>query len=327
MRMRGLLTLTLAVSICICTMPLATIEAYGQGAGLLARINERRQARAIQQQASGQVRAGSIIQGTLPADVRPYFDIAYGSDQLQKLDLFVPTTPKSQKMPVVFFVHGGGWRMGDKLQHGKRSASYTRQGVIFVSVNYRLAPTVHHPDQIQDIARAFAWVKDNAAKYGGDPGRIYVMGHSAGAHLVDLLGTNDNYLKGVSCSLADIKGVISLDTASLNLATKVQGQSQEDKMVGRMIQSAFGNDPRVLAEASPTLNLHPGKQYPPFLLFCGSNRIAAKREQDMFYQAAQRAGASVIVKSLPNTHREIGANALDDSTPEFAEILRFISQH
>jgi arylformamidase len=327
MRMRAFLTLSLAISTCICSMPFTTTAAYSQGAGLLARINERRQARALQQQALGQVRAGNSIQSDLPADVRPYFDIAYGSDKLQKLDLFAPASPKTNRMPVVFFVHGGGWRMGDKLQHGKRSAAYTRHGVIFVSVNYRLAPTVHHPDQIQDIAKAFAWLKANATRYGGDPGRIYVMGHSAGAHLVDLLATNDTYLKDVSCSLADIKGVISLDTASLNLTTKVQGLSQEDKMVGGMIRAAFGSDPRVLAEASPTLNLVPGKAYPPFLLYCGSSRIAALREQELFSQAAKKVGASVVVRSLPNTHREIGANALDESTPQFAEIMQFISQH
>ena len=324
MRMRVFSTLALALS--ICAMPIATIAAYGQGAGLLARINERRQARALREQASGQVRAGNSIQSDLPGDVRPYFDIAYGTDKLQKLDLFTPIAPKSDHLPIVFFVHGGGWRMGDKLQHGKHSASYTRHGVIFVSVNYRLAPTVHHPAQIQDVARAFAWVKANATRYGGDPGRIYIMGHSAGAQLVDLLATNDKYLKEASCSLADIKGVVSLDTASLNLTSKVQGQSQEDKMVGSMIRDAFGTDPRVLAESSPTLNLSSGKTYPPFLLYCGSSRTAALREQELFRQAAQRVGASVVVRSLPNTHREIGLNAVDDSTPQFAEILRFIFQ-
>jgi len=98
-------------------------------------------------------------------------------------------------------------------------------------------------------------------------------------------------------------------------------------MVGGMIRAAFGSDPRVLAEASPTLNLVPGKAYPPFLLYCGSSRIAALREQELFSQAAKKVGASVVVRSLPNTHREIGANALDESTPQFAEIMQFISQH
>jgi acetyl esterase/lipase len=250
-------------------------------------------------------------------------DVAYGSDPLQKLDVYAPAKG-SPPGPVILFAHGGGWKRGDKKQHGAKGAAYSSHGVLFISTNYRLAPNVMHPKEIQDIAGAFAWTKAHAAEYGGDPNRIYVMGHSAGAHLVDLLATNDKYLEEKGLKLSDVKGCISLDTASLDLTERASLPGPASKMVADMIKNAFGTDPKVLTEASPLLQLHTGKTYPKFLMICSGNRRDSLAAHKQFEKAVHDAGGSVITKVVPLNHGEISQAAGNEKTDVFTQILAFV---
>ena len=116
-----------------------------------------------------------------------------------------------------------------------------------------------------DVATATVWLGDHTAKYGGDPERIFLMGHSAGAHLVSLVGTNGTLLERAGGSLEDLRGVISLDTAMYNvpLQMEVAGESQ---------RQAFGEDPAVWRRASPWHYVEAGKGIPPFLVFISDGR-------------------------------------------------------
>lgn len=250
-------------------------------------------------------------------------DVAFGSDPLQKLDVYAP--PKSTALaPVILFAHGGGWKRGDKKQHGLKGAAYSSHGVLFISTNYRLAPNVMHPKEIEDIAAAFTWTKAHAAEYGGDPNRIYVMGHSAGAHLVDLLATNDKYLVEKGLKLGDVKGCISLDTASLDLTERASLPGPASKMVADMIKNAFGTDPKVLAEASPLLQLTKGKTYPPFLMICSANRRDSLAAHKQFEAAVHKVGGTVTTKIVPLNHGEISQAAGNANTDVFAQCLLFV---
>ena len=250
-------------------------------------------------------------------------DVPYGSDPLQQLDIYAP--PKgSAPGPVILFAHGGGWKRGDKKQHGPKGAAYSSRGVLFISMNYRLAPNVVHPKQIQDIASAFAWVKTHAKEYGGDPNRIYVMGHSAGAHLVDLLATNDKYLEEKGLKLSDVKGCISLDTASLDLTQRATLPGPASKMVADMITTAFGTDPKVLTDASPLLQLHKGKAYPPFLMICSANRRDSLAAHKQFEKAVHEAGGTETTKVVPLNHGQISQAAGNPQTEVFADCLSFV---
>lgn len=118
-------------------------------------------------------------------------DIAYGSDPLQKLDVYV-AEEGGRNLPVVLFVHGGGFTRGDK--HGEFSPDNmtlwaARQGMVGVNINYRLAPAAPWPAGAKDLGAAIAWTRANVARYGGDPDRIVLWGHSAGAnHVADYVG-------------------------------------------------------------------------------------------------------------------------------------------
>jgi|GEM_PF-529143 len=254
-------------------------------------------------------------------------DVAYGKDPLQKIDVYTPKNAPDKPMPILIFFHGGGWSRGDKAQgdHAGKGNSYTAKNIILVSGNYRLAPNVMHPKEIEDVAAAVAYVKAHAAEYGADPNRIYVMGHSAGAHLVDLLGTNEKYLAANGLSFKDIKGVISLDTASLNLSERLDDNSREIGLVGPMIDAAFGSDAKVLADASPTLNIHKGKKYPPFLMFCGERRKSCVEQHDKFSRAMKEAGGEVVVKPVPLNHGEINRAAGQPDAEIFKDVVTMIS--
>jgi acetyl esterase/lipase len=145
------------------------------------------------------------------------FDIAYdappaagGTKHL--LDVYAPHGAESA--PVVLFIHGGGWTTGDKniyLELGNVLAGW--YGLVTVIANYELsADPWHavHPDHVEDAARAFAWTYRHAAEHGGDPGRIFVVGHSAGGHLAALLGTDPSYLQAEGLDTSLVRGVVAL---------------------------------------------------------------------------------------------------------------------
>lgn len=274
----------------------------------------------------GSVNGGSVKDGSVnDGSIRVEQEISYGSGLLNKLDIYAPTN-RGTGLPLLMFVHGGGWQRGDKHPYGSKSGVFNDNGIIYVNVNYGLAPSVMHPQQIRDIAAAFAWCHNHAAEYGGDPRRIYLMGHSAGAQLVDLLGTNDKYVTERGLGLKDIRGVISLDGASLNLLHKTDGHAPEDRFVGPMIKSAFGTDTASLTDGSPSLNIHNGKQYPPFLMFCGERRTACVAEHQNFANLMKQAGGKAVVRPVPLSHSEINAASSQPESSVCQEIMAFVKK-
>ncbi|MBN9120344.1 MAG: alpha/beta hydrolase, partial [Planctomycetes bacterium] len=111
----------------------------------------------------------------------------------QVLDVYSP--PGAKNLPVVFWIHGGGWQTGDKKDVQLKPTVFTEKRFVFVSTNYRLLPAVDMGTLVRDVASALGWTHAHAAEYGGDPTRIFVMGHSAGAQLAALLCTDERYLK------------------------------------------------------------------------------------------------------------------------------------
>ena len=110
-----------------------------------------------------------------------------------RLDVYAPAGAK--KLPVLLFIHGGGWSFGHKSSptlgmYEKTGETLASLGMIVVMANYRLSPWVQHPEHIKDVARAFAWTRKHIREHGGDPDAIILLGHSAGGHLASLLATD-----------------------------------------------------------------------------------------------------------------------------------------
>jgi acetyl esterase/lipase len=140
-------------------------------------------------------------------------DIAFGVTSRQRLDVYVPTDAGAVvnvKPPIVVFFYGGGWRRGEKEDYRFVAEYLTRRGVIAVVPNYRLFPEVTFPGFIEDGAAAFAWAKANADRLGGDSARVFLMGHSSGAHTATLLALDPSYLAQHALKPSDIAGVVGI---------------------------------------------------------------------------------------------------------------------
>lgn len=129
--------------------------------------------------------------------------IQFKKENKCSLDIYIPEKNNSR---VLFFVHGGYWQNGDKKDYSHIGIFYAKKGYVTVVISYRLFPQVQNHAQVLDVCCAYNWVKENISKYGGKD--IYVMGHSAGAHLVSLMTTNSDYNKFMKIS--GIKGAICL---------------------------------------------------------------------------------------------------------------------
>jgi acetyl esterase/lipase len=207
-----------------------------------------------------------------------HLNVKYGDDPKQSLDVYSPTVGKGKKLPVILYVHGGGWTGGDKSNVAEKPSFFTNKGYVFVSVNHRLSPKASYVEMANDVSSAVKWVYDNADTYQIDRSKINLMGHSAGGQLVMLVGTNPEYLNKVGLTPQSLKSIVSLE-GPLDLTDFIQRMSSYKKV--------FGNDQQVWAEASP-LTYAANKSLPPmFLVAHGTRSIAA------FVDSAKKAGNTV----------------------------------
>ncbi len=246
-------------------------------------------------------------------------DVSYGSDPLQKLDLCAPKGQKSLK-PVHIYIHGGAWQIGDKkgsYDHGK---FYCDEGIVFASINYRLSPKDIHPAQAQDSAAAVRWVYDHIGEYGGDRNNIHLSGHSAGAHLAALIGSDPKYLGAHGLSPTLFKTVIPVDTASFDFSNKTR-----PRFVQKIVDRTFGTSPEELAEASPITYARSNKNLPPFLLFVTKKRDDAMKQTQAFHDAIKSSGGESQMYAIDGlSHREMNKGMHDPDSLISKTILKAI---
>ncbi|TAL00702.1 MAG: alpha/beta hydrolase [Rhodospirillaceae bacterium] len=155
-----------------------------------------------------------VLNALAPVDkISMHQGVAYEAGPRHQLDIYAPAakdTHGAGGVPVVVFFYGGGWTSGDRSIYRFLGAALAARGVMVVVPDYRLYPEVKFPAYMYDAAAAVAWTRAHAAEFGGDPGRIFIMGHSAGGQIAGLLALNDDYLKSVGLSPADLAGMIGL---------------------------------------------------------------------------------------------------------------------
>jgi acetyl esterase/lipase len=233
---------------------LATVTTVAQAAAQ-GRLRERLQ---LARDASRQERPVAV-----PGGGTAIRNIAYGPDPAQRFDLYLPANPS--RAPLVFYVHGGGWANGDKTNPGlaNKLAYWLPKGYAVVSSNYRMVPTAMPLEQARDIASAVALAQRRAGEWKLDPGRVVLMGHSAGAHLVALLGADPRLL--AAGGARPPLGVVALDSGALDVPALMRMPR-----VPRLYQDAFGADPAYWRSVSPQQQL--GRDGLPMLLVCASER-------------------------------------------------------
>ena len=214
-----------------------------------------------------------------------YADGPADDAEKHKLDIYRKTG--SAKAPVLFFVHGGAWKSGDRKQYPFFGNRFAKAGYTVVIPSYRLSPKHKYPAQIEDVADAFAWTVKNIAAQGGDPSRIFIAGHSAGGHLVALLATNPELLAKRGLSAKNIRGVLAL--SGVHDITAIESGSSSP---------TFGSDPEVLRAASPIKFVRSG--LPPFLVtYCEWDYAMLPQQAVAFHTALRAAGASAKLVYVP----------------------------
>ena len=258
-----------------------------------------------------------LINGTVPrAGYRILPGLAYGPEARQRLDLYVPDG-LAAPAPVLLFFYGGSWQSGSRAIYRAFGQAFASQGIVTAVADYRLYPQVKYPAFIEDGALAFRFLRAQAPAQGGDPGRIFVCGHSAGAYIAAMLAVKESYLAAVGETPAAIRGVIGL-----------AGPYDFLPIHDPVLIDIFGGD-RVMA-TQPIKHVRPGA--PPMLLAhgtrdstvgAGNSRRFAKRLADagnrvelIEYEGIGHLG---ILLSL--------ARALRRRTTLYADMLRFMRKH
>lgn len=233
-------------------------------------------------------------------------DVDYAPDRVDRdgkdrLDVYAPAG--AAKAPVIVSIHGGALEVGDRSEEGFVGRRFAAAGFVTAVISYRLSPAVAHPVHVQDAAAAFAWVARNIARHGGDPGRIVVIGHSAGAYLAMLMAADPRYLAAHGLSSRDIRGL-----------APVSGFYWVDRtgVAPDRPTYVWGTDRAVWADASPARHLR--TPLPPVLLLDTDGDEDWRQQQTIEMAAAIRSAGQTDVtvhKVRGRTHMSVwtGMNA------------------
>lgn len=246
-------------------------------------------------------------------------NLPYGSQPRQKLDVYQPrSAPKPAG--VVIFIYGGAWRNGDKANYRFVAEALTAKGFVVVLPDYRLYPAVRFPAFVQDAAQSVRWVRDNITGFGGDPDHIYLMGHSAGAHIAALLTLDAHYLQAVGLD----RGIIRA-TAALSGPYDFMPWHQ-DREIFNMAPSDKAPDPRI-----EPVNFVDGKQPPMLLLHGRRDAVVGVDEADrLFDRIAQIGGEARYTVYTRGGHESVVlalAAPFQGIAPVLHDVTQFFRDH
>lgn len=257
-------------------------------------------------------------------------DVVYGTDDKAKQNLDIYTPANAKNAPVLFWIHGGGWQVGDKTEVQKKPDWFTQRGYVFVSINYRLLPAVEMEALTRDVAKAFKWVQDHIAEHGGNPKHVVVGGHSAGAQLAALICTDDRWLKAEGVSFDVLKGCIPVDgdtydiPAIIELAeTRWRTHGLTPSKYGHRVK--FGNDPAKHKDFSAVTHVAKGKGIPPFLIVYVSSHPDTSAQAHRLANVLKEAGVAVQAYGAKDSeHSKVNENIGQPNDPTTAAIAEFL---
>jgi acetyl esterase/lipase len=247
-----------------------------------------------------------------PVLVERNIPYANPADERQVLDVYTLRGVKGQ--PVVFWIHGGGWQEGDKAEVYGKPEVLTKRGFVFVSTNYRLLPKVDMATIVRDVAKAVRWTHEHIAEHGGDPKRIFIMGHSAGAQLAALICTDDRYLKAEGLSLDIVKGCVPVDGDTYDIPAIIE--TAETRWRAHGLPKAkfghrekFGNDPAKHRDFSAVTHVAKGKGIPPFLILHVAGHPDTTAQAVRLGNVLKDAGIpATVFAARETTHTKINAD-------------------
>ena len=259
-------------------------------------------------------------------------DIPYASPaaERQVLDIHAPKDAKN--LPVVFWIHGGGWQVGDKSEVQLKPQAFVDRGFVFVSTNYRLLPNVEMETIIRDVAKSLGWVHKHIAEHGGDPKRIFVMGHSAGAQLAALVCVDDRYLKAEGVPFEVLKGCVPVDGDTYDVPAIIETAETRRRVHGQPQakfghREKFGNDPQKHRDFSAVTHVAKGKGIPPFLILHVAEHPDTTAQAQRLGAVLKDAGIPAIVFGAKETnHGRINAEIGLPDDPVSKTLFDFVAE-
>lgn len=255
----------------------------------------------------------------------PYADPAH---ERQVLDVYSPREAKD--LPVVFWIHGGGWQTGDKSSVQIKPQVFTEHGFVFVSTNYRLLPHVEMDVLIRDVAKSLGWVHKNISRHGGDPSRIFVMGHSAGAQLAALICIDERYLKAEGVPFDVLKGCVPVDGDTYDLPAMITTAEIRQTVHGLPLPEfghrvKFGNDPKKHIDFSAVTHVAKDKGIPPFLILHVAGHPDVTAQANRLGSVLKQADIPVTVfGARETTHNKLNADLGLPDDPATKELFKFL---
>jgi acetyl esterase/lipase len=248
---------------------------------------------------------GGSPSNPMPGNMCFRLNIPYGTDPLQKLDVYMPAAG-AYKAPVILMVHGGGWYQGDKMDTPvvlNKVQNWVPTGAIFISIDYPLVPQVNALQEAQSVARALGYAQRHATEWGGDPDKFVLMGFSAGAHLVSLVAASPSVAKSVPATLRPRPwlGTIALDSAAYDVVSMMNNPYHQS-----IFDNAFGTDPKLWNAASPMAQMK--ARMAPFLAVCSSKEDYSCAWAQAFVDQALGYGTNALVLSQDLDHGAINNN-------------------
>ncbi len=235
---------------------------------------------------------------TVLAGVKKEKDLAYAdAGKFNLLDVY-HSDKFTKPQDVIVFIHGGSWRSGNKETYWFLGRNFARKGKVTVILNYQLSPDVVNQDMALDCAKGLKWVKENIAKYGGNPDRIFVMGHSAGGQLAALINQDPKYFAALNIK-NPIKGVILNDPFGLNIYhyMKIQLDTDDEYIPGFL--KVFSANEENWIKASPIFTV--GQITNPYQLFIGGKTYQSiKMQTPAFYEALKENHKEVYFQRIKN---------------------------
>jgi len=258
-------------------------------------------------------------------------NIPYGTaSERQVLDVHAPAGAKN--LPVVFWIHGGGWQTGDKTMVALKPKAFTEAGFVFVTISHRLLPTVEMGALTRDVASALGWVHKNIAAHGGDPNRLLVMGHSSGGQLAALMCTDDRYAKAEGYSLTMIKGCVPVDADTFDIpaiieVAETRARAHQLPLPTYGHRQKFGNDPAKHRDFSPVTHVARDKGIPPFLILHIAGHPDTTAQARRMANVLEAAGIPVkVVAGRETTHASINDNIGVAGDPVTKELFAFVAE-
>ena len=259
-------------------------------------------------------------------------DIPYvpGGHERQVLDVYAPDSPSGESLPVMFWVHGGGWQTGDKSDVALKPKALTERGFVFVSTNYRLLPQATMDELLDDVAKSVGWVYRNIAKHGGDPSRIFLGGHSSGAQVAALLSTDNRYLSNEGVPFEVLQGCVPVDGDTYDIPKIIMTAELRAALYGKQMptfghRQKFGNDPEKHVDFSAVTHVAEGKGIPPFLILYFSGNPET-RAQAQHLESALKA-ADIPAKSFgkrDTNHSRLNNDLGKPGDPATQELYQFL---